>query len=705
MASEEMGKVTKALRLVFALSSVAFLLVLAISPLRHQLREWKHYKREYVRFAESRPDTKRLLAGLDSGIDQIWLPRLNVTDRCVTCHQGIDQPSLLDASVPEPFHAHPRIPHPVKEWGCVICHRGQGPATTVKEAHLATLTWEQSQLPIGYIQGSCGVCHRADMPETPRLAKGREVLSDLNCVGCHKLQGIVRQDMLGPDLTNVGNKTSLEWIFKWLKEPRTLTDNTGNVLANGYESEEEPRMPRFRLNDADIRDLSYFLSAQKSQPIEPYKFDARVVAAWEKKTEIEDQGQISFKEMFCSTCHSLAVVRAGETQLIGGDIGPELTKVASKINSDWLIYWLRNPQAYLSHSLMPRYGWSDEDLYKVTRYISNRLTDPDLLKDVPKLKTAQSSHSQSGKKLFQEKGCSGCHVIAGIKMQQDFGPDLSSEGAKTVSQLEFGSAKIEHNLIPFLEAKMMDSFSVNSSARMPQYHFKTEDLPAVTTALLSMTGPQSIPGFGTLVIPSPNREYKPAGDYGKAYERYKCYVCHRFNGFGGTLAPDLSYEGSRAPSRWIADFLKNPQTLRPTLTFRMPKFNINDKEANILADYLEMVLQNAQVDENTIDLHQLTPTQAQTGKQLYELKYQCQSCHTIGSSGGYVGPNLSNAGNWLNAAWIAEWLKNPQALVPDTLEPRRDLTKEEIQNLTAYLVTLKQGGQTKQAAAASGGQN
>jgi mono/diheme cytochrome c family protein len=704
MASEEMGKVTNRMRLIFALSSAAFLLVLAISPLRDQLREWKQYKREYVRFAENQPDTQKLLADFAPGIDQIWLPRLNITDRCATCHQGIDQPSLLDASVPKPFRAHSLIPHRIKEWGCVVCHRGQGMATTVKEAHLATSTWEQSQLPIGYIQSSCGVCHRADMPEAPRLAKGRAILVDLNCAGCHKLQGIARPDMLGPDLTSIGNKTSQQWIFKWLKEPRTVSDSNGNISINGYENEEEPRMPQFHLSDVEIRNLSYFLGAQKTQQIEPYQFDTRVVAAWEKKADLEDQGQIRFKEMFCSTCHSLAVVRAGETKLIGGDIGPELTKVASKVNSDWLIYWLRNPQAYIPHSLMPRYGWSDEDLYKVTRYILNHLTDPDLLKDMPKLGTIQFSAIPPGKKLFQEKGCSGCHVISGIKAQQDFAPDLSAEGAKTVSQLEFGSSKIDHNLIPFLEAKMTDSFSVNTSARMPQYHFKAEDLPAVTTALLSMTGPQTIPGLGTLVIPAHNPEYRPAGDFGKAYERYKCYVCHRFNGFGGTLAPDLSYEGSRAPRRWIVEFLRNPQTLRPTLIFRMPQFNISDKEANILADYLGMVLQNDRVEANTTNQLPFNSAQTALGKQLYELKYQCQSCHTIGSSGGYVGPNLSNAGNWLTAPWITEWLKDPQSLVPGAIEPRKDLIMDEIQALTAYLVTLKQTSSTNQATAASGGQ-
>jgi len=77
------------------------------------------------------------------------------------------------------------------------------------------------------------------------------------------------------------------------------------------------------------------------------------------------------------------------------------------------------------------------------------------------------------------------------------------------------------------------------------------------------------------------------------------------------------------------------------------------------------------------------------GKELYEVKYQCQSCHTIGATGGYVGPNLNNAGSWLTPAWIEAWLRNPQALQPDTIEPRRNFTEEEIHALTAYLLTLR----------------
>jgi mono/diheme cytochrome c family protein len=704
MPAEEMGKVTNRLRWVFAVSSVVFLIVLAISPIRDYLSDWRRYERNYVRLAETRPDTKRLLADFRPEIDQIWIPQMQVVDRCTTCHQGISRPSLADASVPQPFRAHPPIPHRVRDWGCVVCHRGQGLSTSVRDAHETTLAWEQPILPVRYIQGSCGVCHRSELSQTRRLEQGRKLLATLNCVGCHRLQGIERPAMVGPNLTNIGTKVSRAWIYKWLRDPRIILASDGSVQVNGYENSDEPRMPKFRLSEKELRALSGYLSTLASDPIPAYRFDPSVVAAWEKRPDVVVQGETRFRQMFCTTCHSLAVTRAGETKLIGGDIGPELTKVGSKVNPDWLAAWLRNPQSYLAHAEMPRYQWSDQDLYVVTRYLESKLTDPSLLSDVPKLDAPTPDEIQLGRRLFAEKGCSSCHVIKGLAPQTDFGPDLASLGGKTVSQLEFGNSKITRTPVAYIEAKITDPVSVNVAARMPQYSLAPGDLDALTTALLSMTGKSTAAGLEGLILPARQAQFRPAGTFGEIYERYKCYVCHRFNGYGGTLAPDLTNEGSRAQKKWIAEFLKNPQTLRPTLTFRMPQFNMTDDEVSVLADYLSMVMQTPAVNPASVDSQKLTPQMATLGKQLYEVKYQCQSCHTIGSTGGYVGPNLTNAGNWVNAAWIEEWLRNPQSLQPDTIEPHRDFTDEERTAFTAYLMTLKQGTTTHAGGGSGKGQ-
>jgi mono/diheme cytochrome c family protein len=702
MRAEEMGRLPFRLRYAFAVTSLVFLAVLAISPVNDLQREWKHYKRGYARYAETRPDTKRLLADVHPGIDQIWIPEMNVVDRCTTCHQGMTQPTLAGASVPQPFRAHPPVPHSVTDWGCVICHRGQGPATESAEAHETTLAWEQPLLPVKYIQGSCGSCHQSGLPQTPKLNRGRQLLAEFNCTGCHQLEGIERPAMLGPDLTRIGSKTSREWIYKWLKAPRTVTDANGSVTVNGYETGESPRMPQFKLGEEELRALSAYLSSLQGPPTEAFHLNPRVVTALEKNPETATQGEVRFRQMFCSTCHSLAVTRAGETKLIGGDIGPELTKVGSKVKRDWLIAWLRDPQAYLSHSRMPRYEWSDDDLYRVTRYITERLTDSDLLKDVPALSAATKGEIERGRQLFLEKGCASCHHIEGMPPQKDFGPDLSALGSKNVSQLEFSKSQIQRTLLAYIQAKITDPASLNPAARMPQYHLSADDLEAVTTALLAMTGPPASPGLRRLVVPRQKPDFRATGAFGKTYERYKCYVCHKFNGFGGDLAPDLSYEGSRARRAWLLDFLKSPQTLRPTLVLRMPQFNMSNQEANLLVDYLSMAMQHPAVDREAGETEKLTPQMAALGKQLYQVKYQCQACHTIGSTGGYVGPNLSNAGNWLTPAWIEAWLRNPQELAEGSIEPRRSLTDEEIRALTAYLQTLRQGAKPSAGAGSHG---
>ncbi len=289
-------------------------------------------------------------------------------------------------------------------------------------ARARTLVWKQPIVPAQFAQASCGSCHREDLAETPRLNHGRQLITQYNCIGCHQLQNIDRPSMLGPDLTNVGNKVSREWIYKWLKEPRTLTDSDGNVTVNGVDL--APKMPKFQLTELELRALSAYLSQQRTKRIEAVRIST-VIA---KSGDAAEQGQTLFNQRFCVTCHSIAVERGGETKLIGGDIGPELTKVGSKVKPEWLVAWLRDPQGYLEHTRMPRYGWSDKELYQVTQYILTKFTDPDLLKNVPELGTAGEDEIQLGRRLFVEKGCAECHVIQGEKAKPNFAPDLSALG-------------------------------------------------------------------------------------------------------------------------------------------------------------------------------------------------------------------------------------------------------------------------------------
>jgi cytochrome c1 len=62
-----------------------------------------------------------------------------------------------------------------------------------------------------------------------------------------------------------------------------------------------------------------------------------------------------------------------------------------------------------------------------------------------------------------------------------------------------------------------------------------------------------------------------------------------------------------------------------------------------------------------------------------------------GQDKGYIGPTLTEVGSRLNAAWIYQWLKDPQSLRPGTMEPNWDMSDEDARALTAFLMMQKTG--------------
>jgi mono/diheme cytochrome c family protein len=77
------------------------------------------------------------------------------------------------------------------------------------------------------------------------------------------------------------------------------------------------------------------------------------------------------------------------------------------------------------------------------------------------------------------------------------------------------------------------------------------------------------------------------------------------------------------------------------------------------------------------------------GKRLYSNKYGCNGCHSIGAEGGKVGPALDRAGFRLNGTWIYRWVKNPQAMKPETRMPALGLSDADAKAVTMYVGTLR----------------
>lgn len=660
----------------FGVVSLVFLASMAIAPAKNFFSEWRHYQHGYLSTIRNRSDANTLRRHFEGGIQQIWLPELGVVDRCTSCHVGLKEASLADMAT-QPYRPHPVIPHKSEQFGCTVCHRGQGAATTVEEAHNSTLAWEQPILPAKYIESSCGECHRGPLPGTPQLNMGRNLLAREGCVHCHTVKLPDGSQMKAtddpPSLSHIADKTTREWIFAWLKDPQAYASTA--------------TMPNFKLSDEDLRDISAFLVANST----PLAGDTLTVSA--KAASDPSAGGSLYGESFCASCHA---VQNAAGNMVGGDIGPELTKVGTKVKPEWLQAWLRNPRVYDSETAMPHYRFNDAQVATLSGFLEAK-TDSDFLSNVH-LDPATPEQIAHGKRLVSDYGCASCHEIAGIKKPENFAPELSRIGSKPITQLIFLPG-MQHTLPDYIAGKIKQPRAFSPGLKMPQYTFTAAQIDALTTALLSLNDRSYTLPPSLAVAATRESDYQPAGKAGKLMTDLACFSCHRINGHGGDMAPDLTWEGSSVQRDWLVQFLKNPGTLRPALIRRMPRFNFTDAEVNELTDYIMTVYQSPTVDRDSMPLSGYPQGQIELGRQLYYGKYSCQGCHIMDTKTdkGYIGPTLTHVGSRLSAAWIYQWMKNPQALRPGTMEPNRSMSDEDAQALTAFLVSQKGGGKQETA--------
>ena len=662
----------------FGALSVALVALLAVVPAADFFRDWRGYQKRYLRLVRGRGDATSLTRRFQPGLQQIWMPELGVVDRCPTCHSALKEASLVDVK-DQPFRPHPPIPHSVTGFGCVMCHRGQGAATTVEEAHRSTKSWEDPILPARYLESSCGQCHMERLTGTPLLNQGRQTLARYGCVRCHVIKSPDGVAMTGtddpPSLAHIGAKTTREWIAAWLKNPQAYASSA--------------TMPNFQLPDDDIRDLSAFLIAQST----PYLASREAAPRVPTDDRALKNGASVFGESFCSSCHA---IQNAAGMLVGGNLGPELTRIGSKAKPEWLADWLRDPRVYDPDSQMPHYRLDAKQRGLLMAFLGNK-TDPDFLGnrhfDPPT--SVQIDH---GRALVNERGCAACHEINGVKKADNFAPELTLVGSRPLAKILFAPG-VAHTLPDYIAAKIRQPRSFSTSLKMPQYTLAPEQVEALVTALLAQTERAQKMPTALRVPPRRASDYHAAGQAGRLMEELRCFSCHTINGRGGDMAPDLTWEGTAVTRPWLVNFLKNPNTLRPALIRRMPKFNLTDAEADTLADYIMTVYQTPAFDRDSIDSSRFTPADAEHGKELFYGKYACQSCHIVDpdKDKGYIGPTLTQTGARLNAAWIFHWLKSAESLRPGTLEPVWKMSDEDARAVSAFLVAQKIAPRTEPA--------
>jgi mono/diheme cytochrome c family protein len=367
------------------------------------------------------------------------------------------------------------------------------------------------------------------------------------------------------------------------------------------------------------------------------------------------------------------------------------------VKTAWLAAWLRNPGAYDPDTKMPHYRLDEKQIGLLLAFLGNK-TDADFVGN-RHFDPATPDQIEHGKRLVNERGCASCHEIKGVPRPDNFAPDLTAVGSRPLAKILFAPG-VPRTLPDYIAAKIRQLRSFGNALKMPQYTLAQQQVDALVTALLAQTErAQTMPAALRVTSRRPS-DYRAAGKAGQLIEDMRCFSCHTINGRGGDMAPELTWEGTAVTRPWLVNFLKNPNTLRPALIRRMPRFNVTDAEANTLADYIMAVYQTPEFDRDSLDPTRFTVADTEHGRALFYGKYACQSCHIVDpdKDKGYVGPTLTQVGARLTAAWIFHWLKNAEKLRPGTLEPVWNMGDEDARALTAFLMAQKNAPRKEAAA-------
>ena len=169
----------------------------------------------------------------------------------------------------------------------------------------------------------------------------------------------------------------------------------------------------------------------------------------------------------------------------------------------------------------------------------------------------------------------------------------------------------------------------------------------------------------------------------RLFENQGCRGCHKLNGVGGTIGPDLSLEGAnhRAPE-WLEKHFLTPNEVSSGSA--MPNFHFTRDQAKALTYYmLSLTSEDMGSYYSTV---RLIPG-PEFGRQIFQEK-NCINCHNVGGVGQKVGPDLLGVVGRHSPEWLDEQLINPELVYPGSSMPAYDLDGNSRKALMAYLAVV-----------------
>jgi len=627
---------------------------------------------------------------------------------CTTCHGGRGRGTDFNST----GHT-PSTPEQVKEW-------------EEKYDWHPIHHWETPMYPKQYVEAGCFKCHAGQevIKGAEKLNLGLNLVEKAGCYACHTIEKYKTWPRPGPDLTKIASKASKKWAYQWIKDPKSFRHDTWMPSFFGQFNNSDPASEK-RANQ-EIHAMVYYLFAHSADykakelpvPGDPIKGKELVASIGCFGCHDIDRAPKAAKTT------RLTLMR---------EHGPNLLGLGSKTTKSWLYNWLKNPKNFNHKTRMPDLRLTDEEAADIASYLINDTNEEFITKELPPVdenqlneivkeflvkmttvaqadvKIAQMNLDEkmefAGQKLIRHYGCFGCHEIKGFENDKPIGTELTEWGSKTADKLDFGFVHAGHTNSDFAEMKLKDPRIFDKDRlrepteklRMPNFHFTDEEIEAIVTVLLGLT--KDHPPSSKMVSRTPKNLFIEDGQ--RIVREFNCQGCHIMEGEGGSIKPtvirwlmdydnqaqnqaeavavsfsppNLIGEGKKVQAEWLFEFLHKPELIRPWLKARMPTFHFDAPDINSLVKYFNF-LDDEEFPFAEPIATEFKPDELAAGAKLFSDNYfGCAKCHIVGSQmpGGSPdswAPNFALAKKRLKPKWLAEWIKNPQALMPGTKMP------------------------------------
>ena len=425
---------------------------------------------------------------------------------------------------------------------------------------------------------------------------GQRIVESVGCLGCHITGDETRREAgprrtFGQPLLAVGSKTSFEWLFDWVRDPKHYSSETF--------------MPDLRLTDAEVADVATYLSGMTGadgtgpgasydatdvdavlldymRSIVPYEEAQADLAAMSADDRLLDIGRRAIGRYGCYSCHEINGFE--DVQPIGTELSQEGSKLLPQFDfafvheiphtkRDWINQKLLQPRIYdrgrilqpLEKLRMPNFGFSEEEARLLTTAVLSFQRDVQ-----PKVAQVQRSKRKDaiidGRNLVRRRNCVGCHEIeadggAYVELVDDpsLGPPmLTPEGAKVKPEWLYAFFRAPITIRPWLEVRM-PTFGLDDA----HWNGVLEYFAAISDTVGPFRTHETTAGRAT------------TGTGEELFDLLRCQQCHVLDTIPAdqdvaNLAPDLRMAPERLQPDWVLDWLIRPLDIQPGT--RMPTF-------------------------------------------------------------------------------------------------------------------------------------